>query len=924
MKLLLHLFGFLLLAGMTPALRAADRAPLFISVEGSDNNAGSREAPLATLARALELLPAENGGEIVFLEGRYQQRLNVELKGEMSETAAQLPVLRVRGEGAVFFDGGEKVKQWKTVEGARDVYHLKANESEALYGVGYFLDVWEPTGEVRYRRVADERAVNAWPGSVCRRDNGDLIVRTTGGNPGEVDLKRNLLAVGGVISRPNTVVEGVRFENYTGGQQARALTVTKGKNIVIRNVGFYNCMIGISNSADATLIEDCRFSQVGMGVRHSGNGKEMVARRCVMEGAIGRFAMDLGEHQRNGFRIYHPGDGATIEDCVTVNFWAGLYIKTISALDGSLPYHITGNTFLDGFRSGADHKHPRTFVKRNIIGPSLEMSGVGPNGKYLREMGATLEENYFYGWGGKAQGSDVAGPEPFVHPDEGNLDLRAGLPLPVPAQELGAAGLRHVRWSNLTRRALALARHGGRPEKVAMTGEPLVTASEQGALVVAGYNRLPEAAVLLYREVGAPDWKSLKGEVNTVLPSLFMTASAPVEQAVPREYRMLFALTAGELEPEATYEFRIRAVFGKEKLETEPATLETTGNPRALHVLAGASWEKADGSMKHPFPEIQEALDRALPGDTVRLGKGVYTRPLRLLHGGSQQARLTIEGAGMDATVLDMGKEAAVALELIKAPYVTVRGLEARWFGNAGMEITRSPHVEVEHCRVSNQTVDGGGGLAGHGIILQQSPHARMANLLLMRTQSGLLAVQSPNLLCERITAYGNLYSGITLVDSARDSQVIYCSLNFTGNQSLRIRESDPEAFASLVCDRNNYGCRLRTLDNSLRKRLGGLPPEAYRPENDFTPQERYGRTSQAQQIVEATIGDNETQRFFQMGSWREFSGKDAHTLFEDPQFGDPVRGDFRPLADSPNVLKEGEVIGAFSPAAANSGQAKR
>ncbi|HWL52891.1 MAG TPA: hypothetical protein VNQ90_10680 [Chthoniobacteraceae bacterium] len=923
MKLLLPLLLFLSLMGRPDMAKAAEHAPLFVSVEGSDDHAGTREAPLATLKKALELLPAEKGGEVVLLEGRYRQRLDVELPGEMTEAAARLPALRVRGEGSVVFDGGETVTRWEALEGAKDVYRLKANGSEALYGIEYYLDVWEETGQVRYRSVADERAVKAWPGSVCRLDNGDLIVRTTGGTPGEVDLRRNLRAVGGAISRPNTVIEGVRFENFTGGKQARALTVTKGKNIVIRNAEFYNCLIGISNSAHATVIEDCRFSQVGMGVRHSGDGKEMVARRCVMEGAVGRFAMDLGEHQRNGIRIYHPGDGATIEDCVTVNFWAGLYIKTISGLDGSLPYHITGNTFLDGFRSGANHKQPRTYVKRNIIGPSLEMSGVGPNGKYLLEMGATLEENYFYGWGGKAQGSDLAGPEPFVHLDEGNLELRGDLSFPVPAEKLGAAGLRHVRWGGLTSRALALARHGGRPVAVAMHGEPQVTASENGALVVATYNQRPETAVLSYRQTGASEWKSVKGVANTVTPKLFMTASAPVEQVVPREYNVLFALTSGELEPNTTHEFQIRAVFGREKLETEPATLETLGKAKTLHVLAGASWEKADGSEKHPFPEIQEALDRALPGDTVRIGKGVYTRPLLLQHGGTPEARLTLEGAGMEATVLDMGKEAAVALELRKAPYVTVRGLEARWFGNTGVEISNSSHVELEHCRVWNQTVNGGGGLAGYGVVLQQSPHARMANLLLMRTQNGLLAVQSPGLHCEAITAYGNLYAGISLVNSTKDSRIVYSSLNFTGNQSLRIRESDPEAFASLVCENNNYGTRLREINDGLRKRLGGMPPEAYRPENDFTPAKRYGRASQAKQIVEATVGDGETQRFFKMETWRRFSGKDTSSIFDDPQFGDPVQGDFRPLADSPNVLKDGKVIGAF-PATPRDGQAKR
>lgn len=54
----------------------------------------------------------------------------------------------------------------------------------------------------------------------------------------------------------------------------------------------------------------------------------------------------------------------------------------------------------------------------------------------------------------------------------------------------------------------------------------------------------------------------------------------------------------------------------------------------------------ADGtSATRAFPTIQQALDRAMPGDTIRILDGVYNERLHLRHGGTNQRPLILEAA---------------------------------------------------------------------------------------------------------------------------------------------------------------------------------------------------------------------------------------------------------------------------------------
>lgn len=846
---------------------------LFVSPSGSNDGNGTREEPLATVAEALKRLP--DGGRIVLLGGTYHEFVEIP---SSKEDAGRLTVKAAAGESVVF-DGGARVEKWERVPNQTGVYIVHAPGRKTMYPseVEYF-DLWEQEARVRYRKVVDAPAVYAWAGSVFSMGEGRLLVHTSNGdNPETVALWMNQKPVGIRINRKNVTIEGLHFQNYVGGKEARALSIG-ASHAIIRNCEFTNCTIGISCSGDYAEIMHCNFREVGLGIRQQ-RCIDMTVRYCFIESAVGRFAFnDLSEHYRDGIRIYHPGDGATIEGCVTSGFWAGLYIKTISFKEGSRPYIIRNNTFLDGIRSGADHLQPRSYYTANIVGPA-KGDGVQPNGAYLKKMGATLERNYFYGEEGTAYGSNLAGPQPFRSLADGDLELDPTLVYPDPA--IGSS-IRKVRWSPRMAKFLFEERVEERPLNFAAT--PTVTASEKGAIIVATFTS-PAKANLRYRKIGGSKWHIRKAFDITIYPPKNLRAAAPIEVAPPEKYTLLFPLVNGELEPGATYEYKIEATGTKgEEIQSAVVQFSAVGGPKSI--------------LASPPLGLQDALNQALPGDTVLLEEGVYTRPVMLMHGGIAEAPLIIRGKGWKHTILDGGKEATNMLTLSRANHVSISGLQIRWYGDAAVKVNDSSNGSFEECWIYNASPALGTRRSGLGLFLTKSPEWTIRRCLFTHAENGLIAVESPRLTLENNTAYGNLYAGFYLKNSCKDSRIVRNSLNFTGNNSLRIQEDDPEAFASLVCDFNNYGTRLRQEAPS-------------RPENDFIPAARYGHLAMAKQIIAVELGKKKSTLFFQMKEWQKFSGKDEHSVFADPQFVAPAAGDFRLFPESPNILGENQVIGA-------------
>ncbi|HWL54805.1 MAG TPA: right-handed parallel beta-helix repeat-containing protein [Chthoniobacteraceae bacterium] len=893
----LVLAAALLLAASLPGRPATEAVHLFVSPEGSDSGDGSRRAPYASVEKACSDVPVSVGGVITLLGGVYRENFRVPAPADPTERVAPLTIESAPGERVVL-EGGEKITEWKPWNDEPGMYVVEASDITPVFPTeaGY-LDVWSASARKRYRKQLDPAGVRAYPGSVCLLNTSHLLVHTHNGeDPGSVELWRNRAGRGPSISRPNVTIRGLSFRNYLGGVAARALTLTS--NTEVSDCEFTNCVMGLSISREGARVLRCQLRDVGLGVRTV--GVDTAVRDCLIQSASGAFAIggDLNQHQRDGIRYYFPAKGGEISGNVTVGFWAGLYIKTGTRLPDARPMLIGHNTFLDGIRAGAGAFQPLNRYRCNIIGPNQEK--VDP----LKDdalKAAAFESNYFFAEGGSSGGSNRAGPVPFVDLAGGNLKLLADAKV-GPCAENGGPGAarREARWSPAV--AAALGRLTAPVEAAAQPfrflEEPSRVSSARGALL-ALYCNAPATGTARYRKSGALQWTEVEVTPNSPATPRAVQGVVPMEWQPPaNRFGFLVAITGAGVKPGNDYEYEIRLT----PQEGEPLALDgkfhTRGGPREIHVRAGSDAAGADGSPDKPFPRLQAALDRALPGDSVRLGAGLYTAPAYLAHGGLPGAPLTISGVNERETIVDGGMEPPVLLELDGADHVVIRGIQFRWFGNAAISATGSTGVTVEKCRFQNGVPTHGSSVNGHGISLEKSPGWTVSHCLFTRLAHGVLAIESPAIKVRRNTAYHNLYTAVYLYQSITDSEVVENSFTFTGNDSLVIYESDPHALASFTCDYNNYAAALRSAAQA-------------RPENDFQPASRYGRLPPGKAIINGMFYSRDVNRFYTLEAWRKFSGKDAHSIFAEPDYADPLKGDFRLLPGSANLLPEGRILGA-------------
>ena len=143
------------------------------------------------------------------------------------------------------------------------------------------------------------------------------------------------------------------------------------------------------------------------------------------------------------------------------------------------------------------------------------------------------------------------------------------------------------------------------------------------------------------------------------------------------------------------------------------------------------------------FSTIQEAVDRAVPGDQVRIQPGVYTE--RLVIRGKNYARSTPgerivigrdEAAPVDSVVLDgrgLGGGCAVAaIEINDSAAITLRGLVITGFAGPSIELRGGPHdnraIHIER----NRIFDNGRGHCSGGVVIEKgNPDTLVVNNLI-------------------------------------------------------------------------------------------------------------------------------------------------------------------------------------------------
>jgi len=375
-----------------------------------------------------------------------------------------------------------------------------------------------------------------------------------------------------------------------------------------------------------------------------------------------------------------------------------------------------------------------------------------------------------------------------------------------------------------------------------------------------------------------------------------------------REFSLLPLLAAG-LAPSTSYRYRLTVATPLDSTVKE-GTFVLSGKPKILYVSTAGEDSEACGSRAQPFRTLQFALDRALPGDRVRLLPGVYVGASILNHGGTAEHPLVIEGLYPNTVILDGLGKVATALRLDHAPHVILRNLNVRWTTAMGVSVNNSEAVRITQCRFQNQYWETASWCLGQGILFWRSPNFLVDHCLFMGFhKAGLVSDESSGGQILHNTATACEVALIQWRSWWKPSENItikYNSLNWNADQLLSIQQPLDTLRNKCVIDYNNYGTTFKreegvilSGDRKYGKSL--VKPFSYLPSN-----------REFQYYRDTTDPSNEvTHVFGSLADWQTFSGQDKHSLFADPKWMDPKAGRFDVAADSPNLLPDGKIIGA-------------
>lgn len=462
-------------------------------------------------------------------------------------------------------------------------------------------------------------------------------------------------------------------------------------------------------------------------------------------------------------------------------------------------------------------------------------------------------------------------------------------------------------WRELPSVLVELASTGPR-----LLDEPRIIATEHGALIRFSTDR-PAQAILHY---GPAEPLGTVTRADPRSQRWLARAADGVEIA-----QTLTLLPANRQQEEPLHwRLELRDALGRAG-DTRQGVLRLSGEARTLYVSPGGLDAQGGDTEGAPLRTLQAAVDQALPGDRILLEPGLYAGATVMTRGGTPGAPITIASRKPGTVVFDGFRNVGTPLRLLEAPHVRIEGIEIRWFEHAGIELTKSAHVELRQLEIWNDFWFGWVG--GDGIRALRSPGLVVEDCVVYRTETALWLRESPNARIEGNTAAGNTFASLWLLRSAAGTVVQHNSFTFEGLQPLRITAEQPGDLATFRSDYNN-------LATFFRKPLAREPALSQDERGRVQPAERVLRRAAAKFLVglegKVTRADlpgasdriyraaNGSLRFFSLEEWREASGQDQHSLFADPLYVDAERGDFRLRAASPNIGagREGRRIGAL------------
>jgi hypothetical protein len=190
---------------------------------------------------------------------------------------------------------------------------------------------------------------------------------------------------------------------------------------------------------------------------------------------------------------------------------------------------------------------------------------------------------------------------------------------------------------------------------------------------------------------------------------------------------------------------------------------EVVGDGQAIYVNMCSSGSSADGSIKHPFTSINDAISSASNGDSILVADGQYVESITVTK------PVNIIGAGSDRTTIRSEQSKNRTLLLEKVTGVSLRGFSLRGTNGLGLKISESSEVEVTDVDASDfkRSED----LAGAGIYVSDSNGVSLREVTATGSDAfGIMAAGSTGRLeSSRITGNGTNASsgGVALIEGS-------------------------------------------------------------------------------------------------------------------------------------------------------------
>jgi hypothetical protein len=241
-------------------------------------------------------------------------------------------------------------------------------------------------------------------------------------------------------------------------------------------------------------------------------------------------------------------------------------------------------------------------------------------------------------------------------------------------------------------------------------------------------------------------------------------------------------------------------------------------------------------------------------------------------------------------------------LLLMNLTDVKIRGLTIQWAVTYGLEISRCARVEVSGNCFFDWYMPAYGCPSAHGLELANSPGCSIHNNVLYKWWIDTAIQSSPHTSFYQNTAVAAAEAGLYVgFGSAAGSYIAMNSLNGSHNHGLDLCVT-PGELAQLSLDYNNYGtvfqsrARAKADPNTIIA-INGYPS--------------FGGSRELA-VWEPNPSTGEIRIYYSFARWKADTGKDSHSIFADPLWVSPLQGDFRLLPGSPNLLANGNHIGAY------------